>query len=196
MEEKGINYEKNIGDGAFYGPKIDIKLKDAIGRTWQCATIQCDFALPERFDINYIGQDGNQHQPIMIHRVILGSLERFIGTLLEHYAGILPVWLSPEQARIIPVTDKVHDYAKQIKNSLNNENIRCNIELRSEKMGYKIRQAEMEKIPYMLIVGEKEKENNTLSVRSKIKGDLGEKNIEEFIKKIKQEIKDRSLLNN
>ncbi len=192
MEKEKINYKKNIGEGAFYGPKIDIKLKDAIGRTWQCATIQCDFALPERFDINYIGKDGKQHQPIMLHRVILGSLERFIGTLLEHYAGILPLWLAPEQVRIIPVTDKIHDYAKIIKQKFDNENIRCDIELRSEKMGYKIRQAELEKIPYMIIVGKKEQEKNTLSVRSKENGDLGEIDINKFIKDIKQKIKNKS----
>jgi len=188
LKEKNISYDENIGEGAFYGPKIDIKLKDALGRTWQCATIQCDFALPERFNLNYIAKDGKQYRPIMLHRVILGSIERFIGTLLEHYAGILPLWLSPDQTRVIPVTDKTCEYAENVHNILKDHGIRSSIELRSEKVGYKIRQAELEKIPYMLIVGDKEEENNTISVRSKQEGDIGQLKIEDFIQRIKLQV--------
>lgn len=191
MEKKDINYKKNIGDGAFYGPKIDIKLKDALNRTWQCATIQCDFALPERFNLNYIGEDGDKHRPIMIHRVILGSLERFMGTLLEHYAGNLPLWLSPEQIRIIPITDKNNKYVDKIKKILDNEGIRSNAILKNEKVGYKIRQAEINKVPYMLIIGDKEQKNNTISVRSKKNGNIGEMEIDDFIKKFQKEVKDK-----
>lgn len=189
LERKNLDFEKNIGEGAFYGPKIDINLKDAIGRTWQCATVQCDFALPERFGLEYVGEDGNPHTPILIHRVILGSIERFIGTLLEHYAGSLPVWLAPEQVRVIPVTERSEDYAKKIQEELQQEGIRCGIELRDEKMGYKIREAEMEKIPYMTIVGDREEEKGTISVRSKKEGDEGEKDLSDFISRLKKIIK-------
>ncbi|MBI4846056.1 MAG: threonine--tRNA ligase [Candidatus Omnitrophica bacterium] len=165
LEEKKLAFEINQGDGAFYGPKIDIKLKDALGRAWQCATIQCDFALPERFDLAYAAADGTHKRPIMLHRVLLGSIERFIGALLEHYAGALPVWLSPVQALIVSVTEKQHDYAIRIKKTLEYEGIRAEADLRSEKVGYKIREAVMQKIPYIVVVGEKEVESNTVSVR-------------------------------
>lgn len=191
LEKKNLKFEKNVGEGAFYGPKIDINLKDALGRTWQCATIQCDFALPERFGLEYVGEDGNPHTPILIHRVILGSIERFIGTLLEHYAGSLPVWLAPEQVRVIPVTERSEDYAEEIQKKLKEEGIRCGIELRDEKMGYKIREAEVEKVPYMIIVGDREEENNSISVRSKEKGDEGEKKLQEFISFLTDMIEDK-----
>jgi len=166
LKEKDLKFDINEADGAFYGPKIDIKLKDALGRPWQCATIQCDFALPERFDIHYIDQDGKQKRPIMLHRVILGSLERFIGALLEHYAAALPVWLSPVQVQIIAVTEKQHQYAQRIKQALDREDIRTDMDLRSEKVGYKIREAVMQKVPYIIVLGPKEQDSDEISVRS------------------------------
>lgn len=165
LEEKGLDYEINEGDGAFYGPKIDIKLKDAIGRYWQCATIQADFNLPERFDLNYIGEDGQKHRPIMLHRVILGSVERFIGVLTEHFAGAFPLWIAPVQVRIINVTDAQADYCKELEKKLKAEGFRVDSDLRNEKMGFKIREAQMEKIPHMIIIGQNEVDNSLVSVR-------------------------------
>ncbi|MFH1406416.1 MAG: threonine--tRNA ligase [Candidatus Omnitrophota bacterium] len=190
MDTKGISYDVNEGEGAFYGPKIDIKLKDALGRAWQCATIQCDFALPERFDLTYVGPDGKETRPVMIHRVLLGSMERFIGTLLEHYAGALPLWLSPAQVMVIPITDAQGDYAKNIKDALFERDIRAEINLENETLNKKIRNAQLEKIPYMLIVGDKEKNNNTVSVRSR-KTDEGTMKLGDFIGKITAQIKER-----
>jgi threonyl-tRNA synthetase len=191
LSEKGISYDINEGDGAFYGPKIDIKLKDALGRSWQCATIQCDFALAARFDLKYTGEDGQEHRPVMIHRVLLGSIERFIGALVEHYGGALPVWLSPVQARVIPISEALIEYANSIKAQLAAEDIRVDIDLRNETLNKKIRQAQTEKIPYMLIVGHKEKENNTISMRTRQGVDQGAQKIDEFLKKIKQEINNK-----
>ncbi|MCM8765624.1 MAG: threonine--tRNA ligase [Candidatus Omnitrophica bacterium] len=191
LNEKGLNYKINPGEGAFYGPKIDIKLKDALKRTWQCATVQCDFALPERFDLTYVSADGSLKRPIMLHRVILGSMERFIGTLLEHYGGALPVWLSPVQIVIIPLAERFFAYGERIKQRLGEENLRVEIDLRDEKMQYKIRQAQLNKIPYMLIVGEKEMGANTVGVRERKKGDLGQFSLEDFIQRVKQEIVER-----
>jgi threonyl-tRNA synthetase len=188
LQSKGMVYEVNEGEGAFYGPKIDIMIKDALGRPWQCATVQCDFALPERFDLTYISNEGKKERPVMLHRVILGSIERFIGTLIEHYKGAFPVWLSPIQAIVIPITDKVHDYADTIETSLKKKDIRCEIDKRSEKLQYKIREAELNRIPYMLIVGDKEKEKGTVSVRARKEGDLGAVKIEEFIERVQEEI--------
>ena len=192
LKEKDLDFDINDADGAFYGPKIDIKLKDALGRAWQCATIQCDFALPERFDIHYIDQDGKQKRPIMLHRVILGSLERFIGALLEHYAAALPIWLSPVQAQIIAVTEKQHQYAQRIKQVLDREEIRTEIDLRSEKVGYKIREAVMQKVPYILVIGQKEQDSDNISVRperGKDKGKvLSEIKLASFIEMIKEQI--------
>ncbi|MGE4357620.1 MAG: threonine--tRNA ligase [Candidatus Omnitrophota bacterium] len=191
LSEKGMSYKINKGEGAFYGPKIDIKLKDALKRTWQCATIQCDFALPERFDLTYTAPDGSLKRPIMLHRVVLGSMERFIGTLIEHYAGALPLWLAPLQVVIIPISEKVLDYARTVEKKLLEEEIRVEIDLRDEKMQYKIRQAEISKIPYMLVIGEKEKSSNSVGVRVRREGDLGQFSLEKFMERIKCEIKER-----
>lgn len=185
LEKKGMPYKINEGDGAFYGPKIDFHLKDSIGRTWQCGTIQLDFQMPERFDLTYIGPDGEKHRPVMIHRVIFGSIERFIGILIEHFAGAFPVWLAPVQARILPISEKHMDYARKVKHRLEEAGIRVELDERNEKIGYKIREAQMQKIPYMLIVGDKEAEENTVSVRVREKGDIGQKSIESFIDEVK-----------
>jgi threonyl-tRNA synthetase len=191
LNKKGLTYEVNEGEGAFYGSKIDIKLKDAIGRFWQCATIQCDFALPERFDLTYVGQDGKEHRPVMLHRVILGSMERFIGALIEHYAGALPTWLSPVQVAIIPISDKQNPYANEIKNKLFDRDIRAEMHDRNETLNYKIRNAQSQKIPYMLIVGQKEVSSDSVSVRSRTK-DGGQVKLSDFISKILQEIKEKT----
>ena len=189
---KGLKYEINEGEGAFYGPKIDIKLKDALGRLWQCATIQCDFALPERFDLKYIGKDGKAYLPVMLHRVILGSLERFIGALIEHYAGALPLWLSPVQAVIIPITDQQGRYAQEVKERLQQEGIRVELDGRSELMQKRIRTAQLEKVPYMLVVGAREAAKGELALRSRSDGQLGTMSIEEFVKKIEKEVQQKS----
>ena len=188
LTEKKIKYNINEGDGAFYGPKIDIKLKDALGRFWQCATIQCDFALPARFGLSYIDKNNKQQCPIMLHRVILGSMERFIGALIEHYAGALPTWLSPTQIMVMPITDKQHKYAESINDQLKQNNIRSEIDLRSQTIGYKIREAQNNKIPYMLIIGEKEQKEKSVSLRTRIKGDEGKIKIEKLIKTILKEV--------
>ena len=185
----GMEYEVSEGEGAFYGPKIDIMVKDALARPWQCATVQCDFALPERFDLNYISKEGQKERPVMLHRVILGSIERFIGTLIEHYKGAFPAWLSPVQAVVIPITDRSHDYADKIFNDLEKQNIRAEVDKRKEKLQYKIREGEVHKTPYMLIVGDKERETGMVSLRARGEGDLGAVKIEEFITRIKEEIR-------
>ena len=191
LDSKGMEYEINEGEGAFYGPKIDIMVRDALQRPWQCATVQCDFALPERFGLTYVSSDGKKERPVMLHRVILGSLERFMGTLIEHYAGAFPLWLSPEQAIVIPITDRSHDYADEIFSVLQNEGIRVSIDKRNQKLQYKIREAELSKIPYMLIVGDKEKDNKTVSLRARTQGDLGAVKLEEFLKRTKEEIENK-----
>ena len=183
MDGLGVSYKINEGDGAFYGPKLDFHLKDSIGRTWQCGTIQLDFQLPQRFDISYIGEDGMKHRPIMIHRVVFGSIERFIGILIEHYAGKFPVWLSPVQVKILPIADRFHEYADEVAEKLRKQGIRCEIDYRAEKIGYKIREARLDKVPYMLIVGQKEAESGLVSVRDREQGDLGAISIEKFIEK-------------
>lgn len=188
LKKKQLNYEINEGEGAFYGPKIDIKLKDALKREWQCATIQCDFALPERFDLKYIGQDGKEYRPIMLHRVILGSLERFMGALIEHFAGAMPLWLAPVQCIIIPVSDKASVYAENIRKTLMGLDIRVDIDFRNERLQKKVRDAEMEKIPYMIVIGEKEESIGMISVRSKAQGDIGRMKLSEFVERIKEEI--------
>jgi len=188
LKAKGLKYDVNEGEGAFYGPKIDIKLKDALGREWQCATIQCDFALPERFNLKFTDKDGREKRPIMLHRVILGSIERFLGALIEHYAGAFPTWLSPTQAVIIPITDKQNEYAKGVLGHLIKEGIRAKTDLRAEKMQKKIRDAEKEKIPYMIVVGEKEIKQDKIAVRSKAKGNLGVLGLKEFTDTLKKEI--------
>lgn len=192
LEDLGLSYEVNEGDGAFYGPKIDFHLKDSIGRTWQCGTIQLDFQLPLRFGLEYNGADGEKHRPIMIHRVAFGSVERFIGILIEHYAGAFPLWLAPEQTRIIPVSDKQNDYAQKVLERLKAEGIRATIDKRAEKMGWKIRQAQLEKIPYMLVIGDKEIEAGAVAVRSRKDGDLGTTEVGDLLSKLKKEIVDKS----
>ena len=173
MDAMGMPYEINEGDGAFYGPKIDIKIKDALERKWQCATIQCDFTLPERFDLDYVGEDGGRHRPVMLHRVILGSIERFMGVLIEHFAGAFPVWLAPVQARILTVTEAQADFARQVAARLGEQGIRAEADVRNEKLGYKVREAQLEKIPYMLVVGDKEVEAESVNVRVRAGEDPG-----------------------
>jgi threonyl-tRNA synthetase len=188
LKEKGLTFEINAGEGAFYGPKIDIKLKDALKRKWQCATIQCDFALPKRFNLTYVDSEGRERQPIMLHRVILGSLERFMGALIEHYKGSLPLWLSPQQVLVVPIKDSVREYGLKVKANLEQNSIRTDMDNRNETLDKKIRQAELNKIPYCLVVGEREAKQETVSVRKRGSGDAGAKPIEEFIKQIRQEI--------
>ena len=190
LEELNVPYELNEGDGAFYGPKIDFHIEDCLGRSWQCGTIQLDFQMPERFDLTYIGEDGEKHRPVMLHRVIFGSVERFIGILIEHYAGAFPMWLAPVQVKLLPISDNQIDYCNKVKEKLGKEGIRVELDSRNEKIGYKIREAQLEKVPYMLIVGEKEVENDEISVRSRSKGDIGHMEIEEFIKRASIEIRD------
>ena len=181
-------YKINEGEGAFYGPKIDIELKDALGRAWQCATIQCDFALPERFDLKYTDKSGEEKRPIVLHRVILGSLERFIGALVEHYGGDFPLWLAPTQAMIIPIAEPHVEYGEEVKAFLTSRGFRVEIDARDEKMQKKIRDAELGKIPYMIIVGSKEKEKKALSVRSRKKGDIGSLGWDDFSKRLSDEV--------
>ena len=188
LDDLGLDYVINEGDGAFYGPKIDFHLVDAIGRTWQCGTIQLDFQLPQRFELEYIGADGEKHRPIMIHRVCFGSIERFIGILIEHFAGAFPTWLAPVQVKVLPISEKYEEYAKSVKAALDAADIRSEIDLRSEKSGYKIREAQGQKIPYMLVVGQKEQADGTVSVRSRFKGDEGAEDLNVFIANIKAEI--------
>lgn len=193
IEGVGLDYEIDEGGGAFYGPKIDVKIKDAIGRMWQCSTVQFDFNLPERFDMYYIGEDNKKHRPYMIHRAIFGSIERFIGVLLEHYAGLLPLWLAPVQVKIIPIADSHIEYGRKVKQKLEEEGLRVEIDERNERMNKKIRDAELQKIPYMLIVGDKEAANETISVRTKKKGNIGSMPVGEFIERAKKLIQEKSL---
>lgn len=194
LDDLGLPYAVNEGDGAFYGPKIDFHLEDSIGRTWQCGTIQLDFQLPQRFEAEYTGEDGKKHRPIMIHRVIFGSIERFMGILIEHYAGKFPLWLSPVQVKVLSISDKYADYAKETETTLKKEGLRCETDGRAEKIGFKIREAQLEKVPYMLIVGEKEAENGSVSVRSRDHGDLGNMPISRFLQILQEkDWKDRVL---
>lgn len=193
LEDMQLDYTVNEGDGAFYGPKIDFHLVDAIGRTWQCGTIQLDFQLPQRFEAEYIGADGEMHRPIMIHRVCFGSIERFIGILTEHFAGKFPTWLSPVQVKILPISDKHIGYGAQVMARLKEAGIRCELDERPEKIGYKIREARNERVPYMLVVGQKEEENGLVSVRSRFAGDEGQKELELFISELSEEISKRQM---
>lgn len=193
VTELGYDFEVNEGDGAFYGPKLDFHLTDCLGRTWQCGTIQLDFQLPERFELEYVGADGAKHRPIMIHRVVFGSIERFIGILTEHFAGAFPTWLAPVQVKLLPIADRHLDYLNAIKDRLEKRGIRCEIDDRSEKIGFKIRSAQLEKVPYMLVAGDKDIENNTVSVRSRKDGEQGACSVDEFIQKIEKEIETKSL---
>ncbi|MDO4357912.1 MAG: threonine--tRNA ligase, partial [Clostridia bacterium] len=188
LDDLGVNYIVNEGDGAFYGPKIDFHLEDSIGRTWQCGTIQLDMQLPERFDLTYTGADGEKHRPVMIHRVVFGSIERFIGILTEHFAGAFPLWLSPVQAKIMTITDRADEAAKALQDKLEKAGVRTEIDLRNEKIGFKIREAQMQKTPYMLILGDKEAEAGTVAVRSRKEGDLGTMNPDDLLAKLLEEI--------
>ncbi len=192
MDEEGLSYQINEGDGAFYGPKIDFHLTDCLGRTWQCGTIQLDFLMPEKFDITYIGEDGEKHRPVMIHRVAFGSIERFIGILTEHFAGAFPTWLSPVQVRLMSITDKQLPYVEEICKKMQEKGIRAEVDRRNEKIGYKIRESVSQKIPYSLVAGDKEVENGEISVRRLGKGDIGAKNVDELIETILKEIETRA----
>jgi len=191
MEEKGMDFKINEGDGAFYGPKIDFHLRDSLDRTWQCGTIQLDFQMPELFDLTYVGEDGEKHRPVMIHRVVFGSMERFFGILTEHYAGAFPVWLAPIQSRIIPITERHHDYAKYVAEQMKMAGIRVEVDARSEKMGYKVREGQLQKIPYLLVVGDKEAEARTVSIRRHKEGDAGSQSLHEFVSYLSGEIANR-----
>ena len=191
LQEKGMEYKVNEGDGAFYGPKIDFHLQDSLDRTWQCGTIQLDFQMPEKLDITYIGEDGEKHRPVMIHRVIYGSIERFIGILTEHFAGAFPAWLAPVQVRVLPISERQHDYAQQVTDQLSTAGVRAEIDSRSEKVGYKIREGQLQKIPYLLIVGDKEIEQGAVAVRHRKQGDLGAMALVDFMAKISAEIKEK-----
>ena len=192
ITELGYDYEVNEGDGAFYGPKLDFHLTDCLGRTWQCGTIQLDFQLPERFELEYTGADGAKHRPIMIHRVVFGSIERFIGILTEHFAGAFPMWLAPVQVKILPIAERHHDYAAQLEKALTSAGLRVENDLRSEKIGYKIREAQLQKIPYMIVVGDKEAEQGNVAVRSRKEGDLGTMPVEAFIEKAQKEVAEKA----
>lgn len=191
IETAGVPYQINEGDGAFYGPKLDFHVQDSLGRTWQCGTIQMDMQLPERFDVNYIGEDGEKHRAVMLHRAGYGSLERFIGILIEHYAGAFPTWIAPVQAKIIPVTDKNLEYAKSVAAAMSESDIRVEVEEANETLGYKIRKAQMEKVPYMIIVGDQEMKGHTISVRSRKNGDQGTQSLPMFVANLIREIKER-----
>ena len=193
LDDLGLDYIVNEGDGAFYGPKIDFHLEDSIGRTWQCGTIQLDMQMPQRFELEYVGADGEKHRPIMIHRVAFGSIERFIGILIEHFAGAFPTWLAPVQVKVLPISDKYMEYGKKVLEELNEVGIRAEIDQRAEKIGYKIREAQMQKIPYMLVVGAMEEESGVVSVRSRFAGDEGQKSLADFIAAVKEEIEKKEI---
>lgn len=192
LDQSGIAYRMNEGDGAFYGPKIDFHILDALKRSWQCASIQLDFQMPEKFDLSYIGEDNQKHRPVVIHRAAYGSIDRFIGILTEHYSGAFPVWLAPVQAKILPVSDVYIDYALQVKQALEAAGIRVEVDIRSEKLGYKIREAQLEKVPYMLVVGENERSMNKVAVRKREEGDIGSMGIAEIAEQIASEIRAKS----
>ena len=189
LADQGLAYGVEEGEGAFYGPKIDIKLKDALNRRWQCATIQCDFTLPDRFDLSYIGEDGLKHRPVMLHRVILGSVERFVGVLIEHFAGAFPVWLSPVQAVVLTVTGRADDFAREVTEALRQAGVRVEADLRNEKLGFKIREAQLQKVPYMLVLGDKEVENRGVAPRTRTGEDLGFMTVEDFLARVDKEIR-------
>ena len=191
ITEMGKTYVINEGDGAFYGPKLDFHLADSLGRTWQCGTIQLDSQLPERFELEYVGADNEKHRPIMIHRVVLGSIERFIGVITEHFAGAFPVWLSPVQVKVLPVTDRAAEYADQVAAQLTENGFRVEVDHRNEKIGKKIREAQLEKTPYMLVVGDRDMENGTVSPRHRAAGDLGAMSLADFQAKLRREVDEK-----
>ena len=188
LEQEGMSYEVDEGGGAFYGPKIDLKIKDALGRPWQLGTVQFDFNLPERFDLTYVGDDGKNHRPYMVHRALLGSIERFFGILIEHYAGAFPLWLAPEQVRILPISDKALDYARKTQSALREAGFRVDVDISAEKLGAKIREATLQKVPYQVVVGPRDEANGTISVRSRVEGDLGAMQLPEFVAKLRAEM--------
>jgi threonyl-tRNA synthetase len=191
LVDRQISFKLNAGDGAFYGPKIDFHLEDCLGRSWQCGTIQLDFQMPEKFDLTYIGEDGNKHRPVVIHRVVYGSMERLLALLIEHYGGAFPAWLAPVQVEVIPVTDRSHEYASEVHQELINEGFRVSLDRRNEKVGYKIREAQVKKIPYMLIVGDREVDSRQVAVRHREQGDLGSGVLAEFVLKLKKEVAEK-----
>jgi threonyl-tRNA synthetase len=188
LKETAIPFSIDEGAGAFYGPKIDVKLRDSLGRAWQCSTIQCDFTLPERFDLTYVGADGERHRPVMIHRVILGALERFLGILIEHYGGAFPLWLAPVQMVVLPITERQHAYGEEVYHLITERNLRVEKDFRNEKLGFRIREAQLKKIPYMLVIGDREVENRGVSPRTREGGDLKFMSLENFLNNLKTEI--------
>jgi threonyl-tRNA synthetase len=193
LSARGIAWKRMEGEAVFYGPKIDVKLIDAIGRPWQLSTVQFDFTLPKRFNLAYIGSDGREHQPVMVHRALLGSVERFLGVLIEHYAGAFPIWLAPVQAMVIPIAERHHEYAQKVLGRLSEAGLRAEVDDRNEKMGYKIRAAQTRKIPYMLVVGDKEAQSGEVAVRNRFSGDEGAQSLESFLEKIEGFVKSRSV---
>jgi len=195
LNERGIEHQRMEGEAVFYGPKIDIRVEDAIGRAWQLTTVQFDFNLPERFLLEYIGEDNKPHRPIMIHRALFGSMERFFGVLIEHYAGAFPLWLAPVQVAVLPITDRINDYAGRVTAELRQNRIRVEVNLRSEKIGAKIRDAQLQKVPFMLVLGDREMEQGQVSVRERSKGDLGVLSLSDFISMARRLIETRSISN-
>lgn len=193
ITEMGKDFEVNEGDGAFYGPKLDFHLADSLGRTWQCGTVQLDSQLPERFELEYTGEDGEKHRPVMLHRVVLGSIERFIGVITEHFAGAFPAWLAPVQVKVLPVTDRAAEYADQVAAQLDGQGFRVEVDHRSEKIGKKIREATLEKVPYMLVVGDRDMENGTVSPRHRTGEDLGGMSLEQFAALLKEEVDSKTI---
>jgi threonyl-tRNA synthetase len=192
LRARGMGWTRMEGEAVFYGPKIDVKLIDAIGRPWQLSTVQFDFTLPKRFDLSYVASDGRARQPVMLHRALLGSMERFLGVLVEHYAGAFPIWLAPVQAIVIPISERHREYARQVVRRLEQANLRVGIDDRNEKMGYKIREAQTQKVPFMLVVGDKETQSGKVSVRNRFSGDEGSQSLESFLEKIEGLVKSRS----
>jgi len=195
LDQRGLAYERIEGEAAFYGPKIDIKVEDAIGRLWQLTTIQFDFNFPQRFEMEYIGEDNKPHQPIMIHRALFGSMERFFGVLIEHYAGAFPLWLAPVQMAVLPITDRSNDYAETVAKELRTNGFRVETNLRSEKIGAKIRDAQLQKVPFMLVLGDREQEQNQVAVRERVSGDIGVMSLPEFIELARKLVATRALTN-
>jgi len=196
LNTRGIQYERIEGEAAFYGPKIDIRVKDAIGRAWQLTTVQFDFNLPQRFQLEYIGEDNKPHQPIMIHRALFGSMERFFGVLIEHFAGAFPMWLAPVQVAVLPITDRVNEYAEEVARELRIAGLRVETNLRSEKIGAKIRDAQLQKVPFMLVLGDREMEQKTVAVRERARGDIGVMSVAEFKEMARRLVETRALTNN
>ncbi len=196
LNEKGIPHERIEGEAVFYGPKIDIRVEDAIGRNWQLTTVQFDFNLPERFQLEYIGEDNKPHRPVMIHRALFGSMERFFGVLIEHYAGAFPLWLAPVQVAVLPITDRVNEYAEEVARELRSAGLRVEANLRSEKVGAKIRDAQLQKIPYMLVLGDREMEQKAVAVRERSRGDIGVMTLSDFKEMTRRLIETRALTNN